>query len=197
MQDDDHQSILILAGLVGSGKSNFASYLQSIDPRFVRISQDLLGSRRACEVMAKESLDQGKSIIIDRQNFNPNQRATWIKIAQHSISKNPSIKLSVHLIEFATPYEECLRRLKLRTNHETLHSIGEAIGILRLVSKDWIPPQASEGFDRHLILIPLGTHPDPNLNPSAISYSIPHPLSESVIRSILSLLHQSRSSVAD
>ena len=34
--------VLVLVGLPGSGKSNFASRLETADPRFVRVNQDVV-----------------------------------------------------------------------------------------------------------------------------------------------------------
>jgi hypothetical protein len=84
------QVVLILCGLIGSGKvsynfhisamisliffssvqSTFAESLQSHFPQFRRCNQDDLGDRRRVEHLARGSLSQGLSVCIDRTNFN-------------------------------------------------------------------------------------------------------------------------------
>jgi len=175
--------ILVLAGWVASGKSSFATELEKLNPNFIRISQDVLGSRQACEHLARKSLSEGKSIIIDRQNFDQKQRRTWIQIA--SDLANSDVPLECDLIEFATPYEECARRLQHRTNHESLHSVNEGMGILKLVSsKEWKAPNISEGFNRHLILLPPGC----SSNQTNQTAYLPFPITPQVIENIITTL---------
>ncbi|KAA1100669.1 hypothetical protein PGTUg99_013486 [Puccinia graminis f. sp. tritici] len=124
--------ILILSGWVGSGKSTFATQLEQANP--------------------------GKSIIIDRQNFDRKQRLTWLRIAkeiedflqeqqQQEGEDDIALKIRVEcdLIEFATPFEECVTRLRYRTGHETIHSFEEGIRVLKSISnKEWVSPDISE-----------------------------------------------------
>lgn len=51
-------------------KSTFAEQLQHHYPQFTRCNQDDLGDRRQVERLARESLGQGRSVCIDRTNFN-------------------------------------------------------------------------------------------------------------------------------
>ncbi|PPQ79700.1 hypothetical protein CVT25_003274 [Psilocybe cyanescens] len=62
--------VLILCGLIASGKSTFAEALQEHYPEFRRCNQDDLGDRRAVEQLARQTLNQGFSVCIDRTNFN-------------------------------------------------------------------------------------------------------------------------------
>ncbi|OAV92317.1 hypothetical protein PTTG_03919 [Puccinia triticina 1-1 BBBD Race 1] len=188
---DKPPRILVLSGWVGSGKSTFATQLENSDPNFVRICQDVLGKRQACEAMARRSLKEGKSIIIDRQNFDPKQRRTWIRIGQEFDQLQPPGTQSVDcdLIEFATPFEECARRLRARTGHETIHSVREGMGILNVVAnKEWVAPQISEGFTRHLVLRPGAASCQAQQPASAPVATIPFPVTPQVVRSILATL---------
>jgi len=67
---DQHQVVIILTGLIGSGKSTFALALQKHYPNFVRCNQDDLGDRRAVESKVRQALSQGKSVCVDRTNFD-------------------------------------------------------------------------------------------------------------------------------
>ncbi len=73
--------ILMLCGIPGSGKSSFAEKLINLNPsKFERISQDVLGTRKKCEKACKEALKHGKVPIIDRCNFNVEQRTYFMMI---------------------------------------------------------------------------------------------------------------------
>lgn len=178
--------ILVLAGWVASGKSSFAKELAKWNTNFIHISQDALGTRKACEQLARKSLTEGKSIIIDRQNFDQKQRKTWIQLA--SDFTNSNVPLECDLIEFATPYEECARRLQQRTHHETIHSINQGIGILKLVSsKQWKSPHISEGFNRHLILLPPDSKSIHPTTTAHLTYPITQELIENIIKTLNSI----------
>ncbi|KAJ7050540.1 P-loop containing nucleoside triphosphate hydrolase protein [Mycena amicta] len=102
-----HKVVLILVGLIGSGKSTFAQALQQYFPEFTRCNQDELGNRRQVELLARNSLRQG-SVVIDRTNFDPEQRAHWIRIAAES----PGTQ--VWVLVFDTPKDVCATRLRTR-----------------------------------------------------------------------------------
>ncbi|KAF5316381.1 hypothetical protein D9619_006123 [Psilocybe cf. subviscida] len=79
--------------------STFAEALQHHYPHFHRCNQDDLGDRRAVEQLARECLQDGLSVCVDRTNFNAAQRAYWIDIAREF----PGTK--VWVIVFDTPYD--------------------------------------------------------------------------------------------
>jgi len=51
-------------------QSTFAQALEEHYPQFRRCNQDDLGDRRSVEQLARRSLSEGKSVCIDRTNFN-------------------------------------------------------------------------------------------------------------------------------
>ncbi|KAL0953486.1 hypothetical protein HGRIS_004716 [Hohenbuehelia grisea] len=142
------QVVLILVGLVGSGKSAFAAALEEHFPFFRRCNQDDLGDRRQVEHLARNSLRQGLSVCIDRTNFNESQRAYWIDIAR----EYP--KASRWVIVFDTPYEVCAARLRERTSHPTITSPEQGLSILARFASDYRPPAVHEGYDRIISLSP-------------------------------------------
>ncbi|KAF9045710.1 P-loop containing nucleoside triphosphate hydrolase protein [Hymenopellis radicata] len=144
----NEQIVLILVGLVGSGKSTFAQALQEHVPKFRRCNQDDLGNRRKVEQLARDSLRQGYSVCIDRTNFNEAQRSYWIDIAHEF----PGTLIFV--IVFDTPYEICALRLKERSSHPTIKSPEQGLEVLARFSSDYVPPMNHEGFDRCLHLTP-------------------------------------------
>jgi predicted kinase len=86
---DDHSrpfsepTILLLAGLPGSGKSTFAKSLEQLQPwKYVRINQDELKSRDQCLAFTRQTLLlERKCAIIDRCNVNLAQRQHFVKLA--------------------------------------------------------------------------------------------------------------------
>ncbi|GJE91124.1 hypothetical protein PsYK624_072730 [Phanerochaete sordida] len=142
----NERKVLILVGLVGSGKSTFAEALQAYLPQFRRCSQDELGDRRAVEALARSSLRDGLSVCIDRTNVDPQQRLTWVRIAREFPGT------LVWVLEFDTPYEICEQRLMTRTSHPTITSPELAISVLQRFRSQYQSPQLWEGFDQMLSL---------------------------------------------
>jgi predicted kinase len=64
--------MVVLVGIPGSGKSFVANQFRQRD--WVIVSQDELGNRRTCEQKAELALAQGRSVVIDRTNFDQQQR---------------------------------------------------------------------------------------------------------------------------
>ena len=106
--------VLILVGIPGSGKSHFAEGLVAASANFRRINQDRLKTRKKCEAMALKALAEGKVAVIDRCNFNAEQRKTWVDIAKKQ-------NVNVECVVFTAERDECIARCQKRRNHETLH----------------------------------------------------------------------------
>jgi bifunctional polynucleotide phosphatase/kinase len=97
--------ILVLCGFVGSGKSSFAAQLfsRSAHPpsitasssssfhnppvEWVIICQDELLRLEKCAKVAAEALSAGHSVIIDRTNLSPEQRAHWSHALASTVPK--------------------------------------------------------------------------------------------------------------
>ncbi|RDX46194.1 P-loop containing nucleoside triphosphate hydrolase protein [Lentinus brumalis] len=151
------QVVLLLVGLIGSGKSTFAQALERNFPQFQRCSQDDLGDRRSVEALARRSLQDGLSVIIDRTNFDERlavQRATWINIA----SEFPNTVTWV--LVFDTPYEVCAARVAERTGHPTITNPELGLQVLQRFRSQYRPPASHEGYTRILYLKPSDL-PDP------------------------------------
>ncbi|KAF9078174.1 P-loop containing nucleoside triphosphate hydrolase protein [Rhodocollybia butyracea] len=152
---DVERVVLILVGLVGSGKTAFATALQHHFPnRWRRCNQDELGNRRQVEALARDSLRKGFSVCIDRTNIDESQRAHWINIAREFSNT------SVWIIVFDTPYDVCASRLRDRTSHPTIHSFEQGLSILSRFANDFRPPTAEEDFNRIISLELSDTKPD-------------------------------------
>ncbi|KIK61564.1 hypothetical protein GYMLUDRAFT_42564 [Collybiopsis luxurians FD-317 M1] len=152
MSNSAERIVLILVGLIGSGKSTFAAALEHhFSDQWRRCNQDELGSRTQVEFLARNSLRAGLSVCIDRTNFDEKQRAHWVKIA------NEFPGTFIWVIVFSTPYEVCASRLKNRTSHPTIHSPEQGLQILSRFASDYRPPTTDEGFHRIISLHPSDT----------------------------------------
>lgn len=146
------QIVLILCGLIASGKSTFAEALQHYYPEFRRCNQDDLGDRRSVEQLARKTLREGHSVCIDRTNFNAAQRSYWIQIA-HEFPETV-----VWVIVFDTPYEICAARLQMRSSHPTIKTPEQGLSVLSRFAADFRQPVGDEGYQRILYVKP-SDHP--------------------------------------
>ncbi len=156
---DPEPFMVLLVGLIGSGKSTFAQTLvASMPDKFCRINQDELKSRPKCERKLKQVLSESPRLcpIIDRCNFDAKQRSTWYRLAEEAMppSKETSSEditkqlestrlssgIPVDVVVLDLPYEECLRRCGARRGHETIKSPQQASGVLQQLQKQWSPP---------------------------------------------------------
>jgi len=137
--------------LMITSQSTFAEQLQLHFPKFHRCNQDDLGDRRRVEQLARDMLSRGKSVCIDRTNFNESQRSHWIEIAR----EYPGTLTWV--IVFDTPYEVCVARLQSRSSHPTIKSPEQGLSVLSRFAADFQYPAAHEGHERIISLTP-GDH---------------------------------------
>ncbi|KAH9917320.1 P-loop containing nucleoside triphosphate hydrolase protein, partial [Fomitopsis serialis] len=145
---DKPRTVLLLVGLIGSGKSTFAQALEQHIPHYRRCNQDDLGSRPRVEALARQSLGEGLSVCIDRSNFDARQRATWINIAREFPGTDAWV------LVFDTPYEVCAQRLQQRTDHPTIKTPTDALVILSRFHSQYQAPSSYEGYARLLSLPP-------------------------------------------
>jgi predicted kinase len=129
---DDSPFMIVLSGIPGSGKSHFAQALAQANPKYVRICQDVLGSRAKCERASRASLSIGKVPIIDRCNFSPSQRESFLVIAKEH-------NATIDCIVFQYSQNECLRRCEERPSHETLDRTN-ASGVVSKMAREYEPP---------------------------------------------------------
>lgn len=131
------QFMIVLCGLPGSGKSHFATSLQSSKPRkFVRINQDQLKSRQRCEQRCRETINQGRIPVIDRCNFDTTQRRHFLRIAQEA-------NIPVDCIFFDYDSGTCLDRCLNRGEHETITRKNARMVVSRM-KNDLYPPNPDD-----------------------------------------------------
>ncbi|KAL0018993.1 hypothetical protein WJX79_001369 [Trebouxia sp. C0005] len=108
--------MIVLMGLPGSGKTTLAMRLRQMG--WVWINQDIMGDRQRCEFECTQALLAGKEVVVDRCNFDEQQRATWVRIARQGSHRGGIFVLGFHL---DVPMEECIRRAEGRMDHPTLN----------------------------------------------------------------------------
>ncbi|KAH9993700.1 AAA domain-containing protein, partial [Russula compacta] len=138
--------VIILVGLIASGKSAFAEALQRHVPQIRRCNQDELGNRRMVEDASRAFLRQGLSVCVDRTNLDSTQRSHWIRIA----SEFPGT--AVWVIVFDTPYDVCVGRLQNRRNHPTIRDADHGMHVLSRFASTVEPPQPGEGHNKLIAL---------------------------------------------
>lgn len=136
--EDRDCRVVILCGLPGSGKSTIASIMEGHG--YVRINQDTLGSRKACKTLMGSALANNKSVVIDRCNFNEEQRASWVDLAQKfGVSEVKCVWLDV------SP-DECMIRMLKRNDHPTIKTGEDAERALKMIQENWVEPTIDERF---------------------------------------------------
>ncbi|GJJ68534.1 hypothetical protein EMPS_00880 [Entomortierella parvispora] len=148
------QRVLLLVGPPGSGKSTFAKALTRDFPEFVRINQDDLGDRQACEAMTLSALqanNRTQSVIIDRCNFDADQRKVWVGLAQQlSVPE-------IDVIIMDTEFYHCKTRILARSNHPTQVEGANGVDVLHKFLDMMTLPTYFEGFTRIMRVEPQPT----------------------------------------
>ena len=141
------QTIYLLVGLPGSGKSTYAKLLckkQTIVYSSDKIRKEITGdvnnqlfNMKVFDILKKrtiESLLNGNSVIIDSTNLSYKRRKNFIE----SLNKIECNKIAIVM---ATPFNECIKR-----DSERERSVGK--NVLDRMYKSFSMPSKMEGFDK-------------------------------------------------
>ena len=146
------QKILFLKGLIGSGKTTFATKYCEENPDFKRVNKDTIREELGNPSWSREFekrvlntahykvdnfLDEGFSVIIDDTNFAEKHKEYYQKLA-----KNRGIEFEEKFID--TPLEECIKRDSMREK-----PVGEAI--IRKMYKDYLKPSDIKTDNRFIL----------------------------------------------
>ena len=145
--------VLVLVGIVGSGKSTFATAVAET-LGWVRCNQDELGRRAQVVAAAEAALAARRSVVVDRTNLDETQRAHWIDVAHAFQAAHPDVRVAVSVIELYVPHEVAHARLASRTHHPTLQTPAHAHRVLGMCERGYRPPRADvpEGF-AHMLAV--------------------------------------------
>ncbi|OEZ49064.1 hypothetical protein JAB1_28010 [Janthinobacterium sp. MP5059B] len=148
----------LVCGKIASGKSTLTARLASA-PHTVRISEDSLLAqlypgqiasladyaacaarlRAAIAPLALQMLQAGVSVVLDFPANTPASRAWMRELFQQA--GTPHV---LHYLD--VPDEECKARLRQR-NASGLHPFSTSDAQFDDITRHFVPPQASEGFD--------------------------------------------------
>lgn len=101
--------LILLVGPPGSGKSTLASQYEK--EGFIRISQDEQGIGHLA--LFDECISDSDDIIVDRMNFNKEQRKRYLEVAKQR-------GYSTKIIVLHESYDVCFDRCKDRQKHPTI-----------------------------------------------------------------------------
>ncbi|EGG17381.1 hypothetical protein DFA_08376 [Cavenderia fasciculata] len=132
--------VILTVGYPASGKSYFAQKLTELG-KWKRVNQDEMGTRKKCEDILITQLKAGESVIVDRCNFDIQQRRVWIKLAQMYGATN------IHILWFKPDVETCKKRIVVRENHPTIPKGEEGVQIIDKFQSMFIAPSTAEGFE--------------------------------------------------
>jgi predicted kinase len=142
--------LTLLVGPPGSGKSTLAKSLIHNDgdhgAATVYVNQDSQGPAGHKDIFI-DAVYAGKDIIVDRMNFNVQQRRTYIEIAK---LKGYRVKVIIK----CESQETCLARMLARQGHETIKDERGARSAMQTFFTKYEPPDHSEDIDEIVRLYP-------------------------------------------
>lgn len=172
--ETEEQYLVVLTGLIGSGKSTFARALVEHFPTWVRCNQDELGDRHAVAHAARTALLANRNVVIDRTNIDAKQRRTWLELARDictpianpvsqvaPVTEVKTRRVVTVSLTLTIPIQVAEQRLRTRVSHETLPTPQEALKILPHFLRSYQKPSLDEGFD-YLLAFPatkMSLHP--------------------------------------
>jgi len=135
------KELMLLMGPIGSGKTTFANSLKT--GMSIRISQDDMGRkghRRAFSEAVSEGIPR---IIVDRMNFNRQQRERYRSEARDN-------GYCVTIFELDTTPSVCYRRVVDRKNHPTIKNMDNELihKIILSYYQEYEAPEPDE-YDNH------------------------------------------------
>lgn len=128
------KTLTLLVGPPGSGKSTLAQTY--VEKGFVRINQDEQCRQGHWELFNK-TITLGLDIIIDRMNFNKQQRNKYISFAKE-------VGYYIEIIVLHENYSTCLDRCLKRENHPTVKTEQDARSALATFFGKYEKPTADE-----------------------------------------------------
>ncbi|KAH0290265.1 PNK3P-domain-containing protein [Aureobasidium namibiae CBS 147.97] len=128
---ENNLELIIFCGSPGAGKSTwFQQHLKPLG--YERVNQDILKSRERCLKVARELLEDGKSVAVDNTNADVKAREYWTQLAN-------SLEIPVRCVHFTAPSTLC-------EHNDAFRSIGGQQLEMNPESRVMLPRQAFTGF---------------------------------------------------
>ncbi len=139
------KKIYILIGPQGSGKTHWAKNILLAHDKtgIVRISQDEQG-RDGHRREFQKCINSGISVVIDRMNFNREQRNRYVQKARYN-------GYYVTFVWFNIGKDTCIRRLATRKGHPTIAQDDDHNTIVEFYFKEFESP-CSDEYDEMLTI---------------------------------------------
>lgn len=143
------QEVIVIMGYPASGKSHFV--LRHLVPHaYVHVNRDLLGSWQKCISVTQESLQKGKSVVVDNTNPDSLSRKRYIECARVA-------RVQCRCFLMAVSYEHARHNNKFRqlTSPEQIHHQVNDM-VLNAYKAKFEEPRLHEGFSEivHVNFVP-------------------------------------------
>ncbi|KAJ5084375.1 hypothetical protein NUU61_008954 [Penicillium alfredii] len=110
--------LVIFCGSPGAGKSTF--YWNHLKPLgYERVNQDILKSRPKCLKVAREHLEEKKSVAVDNTNADPEIRAHWTALAKE-------LDVPIRCVQFISSPGLCQHNNAVRAANKELNPESRA-----------------------------------------------------------------------
>lgn len=132
---NDAIEVVIFVGLPSCGKSMY--YKHNFEPNgYVHVNRDTCGTMKKCQKICRESLESGKSVVIDNTNVTVEHREQFITIAM-------SLGIPCRCVVFRTD-ARLVQHLKTYRRMMTGKSIPTVT--YHTMTKKYVKPTLDEGF---------------------------------------------------
>jgi len=132
---NNKKTLILCLGSMGSGKTYFIKNFLN-DQDFVRVSQDELGKKEHIKVF-QQLLLQEKNIVIDRMNFDAQQRGRYTVPAKEN-------GYQIVYLWFPTHREICKTRMENREDHPTIGQNDDHYKMLEWYERVFVQPTIDE-----------------------------------------------------